>query len=314
MNIDELKEYRGITPVPDDFDEYWDRALEEMRAVEPNEEFIKADYKYPNAKCYDLYFTGVNGARIHAKHARPQSISEKTPAILIFHGYSSSSPDWFDLMGFVMAGFSVFALDCRGQGGRSEDIGGVWGDTYLGHIIRGVDEKDPNKLLYRDIFLDTAELAGIVMNCDFVDGERVFAHGGSQGGGLTLACAALEPRIKKLSATYPFLSDYKKQYELKGEAFAELTHYFRTRDPRHEREDEVFTRLGYVDVKNLAKRIKAKSLVFTALSDTAVPPAGQFAAYNNMVCEKKHIIYPDFGHEGLRGEKDIMMRFFLAEE
>ena len=32
--------------------------------------------------------------------------------------------DWQNKLSFV-AGFSVAALDCRGQGGLSEDIGGV---------------------------------------------------------------------------------------------------------------------------------------------------------------------------------------------
>ena len=31
----------------------------------------------------------------------------------------------------------------------------------------------------------------------FVDGEKMGAMGGSQGGGLTLACASLVPEIKK---------------------------------------------------------------------------------------------------------------------
>jgi len=30
------------------------------------------------------------------------------------------------------------AMDCRGQGGSSEDSGGVKGNTLCGHIIRGL--------------------------------------------------------------------------------------------------------------------------------------------------------------------------------
>lgn len=56
-------------------------------------------------------------------------------------------------------GFTVAALDCRGQGGLSEDKGGVLGNTLQGHIIRGLDDPNPDNLLFRDIFLDTAMLA-----------------------------------------------------------------------------------------------------------------------------------------------------------
>lgn len=46
------------------------------------------------------------------------------------------------------------------------------------------------------MFLDTVKTALILMSMDFVDETRVGATGGSQGGGLTIACAALESRIK----------------------------------------------------------------------------------------------------------------------
>ena len=54
-----------------------------------------------------------------------------------------------------------------------------------------------------------AQLAKILMDMPQVDEHRVCATGGSQGGGLTIACAALEPRINRIGLNYPFLSDYK---------------------------------------------------------------------------------------------------------
>ena len=35
MPLEELLEYQGRNPRPEDFDEYWERALTEMRAVDP---------------------------------------------------------------------------------------------------------------------------------------------------------------------------------------------------------------------------------------------------------------------------------------
>ena len=62
-----------------------------------------------------------------------------------------------------------------GQGGLSEDRGGVFGNTLEGHIIRGLDDPNPDNLLFRDIFLDTTMLARIVMDMPFVDKNRVGA-------------------------------------------------------------------------------------------------------------------------------------------
>ena len=65
-------------------------------------------------------------------------------------------------MPYAASGVAVFARDVRGQGGRSEDVGRAFGNTLHGHIIRGLADKDPHKLFYRDVYLDTAQLAGIV--------------------------------------------------------------------------------------------------------------------------------------------------------
>jgi cephalosporin-C deacetylase len=313
MSLAELKTYRGRNPRPDDFDAYWEAALAEMKAVDPQVELRPHDLKAPVAECCDLYFTGVGGARVHAKYLRPKGVAKPHPAVLLFHGYSGNSGDWADKLSYVALGYSVAALDCRGQGGLSEDVGGVKGNTLQGHIIRGLDDT-PDKLLFRQIFLDTAQLARIVMAMPEVDEARVGCTGGSQGGGLTLACAALEPRIKRAAPLVPFLCDYQRVWEMDLDvaAYEELRQYFRLFDPRHEREQEVFTRLGYIDCQHLAPRIKADVLWGIGLMDQICPPSTQFAAYNRIQSPKDMLIYPDFGHEGLPGCSDRVFEFMAG--
>jgi len=315
MPLDQLQAYTGTNPRPDDFDAYWDRALAEMRGTDPQIELVPSEFQTPSAECFDLYFTGVRGARIHVKYARPRGITEQHPAIVQFHGYTGNAGDWSERLAFVSLGFSVFALDCRGQGGLSEDRGGVKGNTHNGHFIRGLDDDEPDNLLFRHIFLDTAQLASIAMNMPEVDETRVYATGGSQGGALTIACAALEPRIRKAAAVFPFLSDYRRVWEmdLAKDAYVELRTYFRFFDPQHERENEIFTTLGYIDIQHLADRIKGEVVMGVGLMDTVCPPSTQFAAYNKITSPKRLEIFPDFGHEGLPGLSDKFIQFFLQD-
>ena len=311
MPLEDLYIYQGINPRPDDFDQYWDQAIAEMRSIDPQVEFTPADFQLPSAECFHLYFTGVGGARVYAKYLRPKRSTSPHPAILMFHGYSMSSGDWFNMLPYCALGYSVAALDSRGQGGLSEDVGGVKGNTLRGHIIRGLDD-DPEKLLFRQIFLDTAQLAQIVMAMPEVDQNRVGATGASQGGGLTVACAALEPRIQRLAPVYPFLSDYKRVWEidLSINAYSELQEYFRRFDPRHQREAEVFTKLGYIDIQHLCGRIRGEVLWGIGLMDTICPPSTQFAAYNKISASKSMAVYPDFGHEDILGHRDLIYQFF----
>src|SRR5206468_7038726 len=132
-----------------------------------------------------------------------------------------------------------------------------------------------------------------------------------QGGGLTLACAALTPRLKKAAPIFPFLCDYLRVWEmdLANNAYEELRTFFRMFDPLHERREEVFTRLGYIDNQHLAHRIKAEVLMPIGLMDQVCPPSTQFAAFNKIRSKKQMLIYPDFGHESLPGAQDRIFDF-----
>ncbi|WP_391572552.1 acetylxylan esterase [Cohnella sp.] len=312
MSLEQLQEYQGRNPRPVDFDEYWSRALAEMRAVKAEVELVRSEFQAPNAECFDLYFTGVRGARIHAKYVRPKNAPVPHPAILQFHGYTGSAGEWCDKLSYASVGYSVIAMDVRGQGGKSEDTGGVKGTTLNGHLIRGLDDH-PDNLLFRHIFLDTAQLAGIAMGFPEVDPDRIGAMGASQGGGLTLACGALEPRIKRLAPTFPYLCDYLQGYDLDLDpGNQELKRFFRFHDPQHRRKQEIFTKLGYIDIQYLAQRIRGEVMLGISMMDIGCPPSTQFSVYNKITAPKSLEIYPDFGHEYLPGFGDQTMQFFLG--
>jgi cephalosporin-C deacetylase len=310
MPMEELRSYQGLNPRPADFNEFWNQSLEELSTVDPSVELIPADFETSFAECYHLYFNGIGGARIHAKYLRPKKPDGLLPAVLMFHGYSANSGAWGDKLAYVAQGICVAAMDCRGQGGLSEDTGGVVGNTLHGHIIRGLDGP-PDQMLFRQIFLDTVQLARVVMELPEVDGNRLGASGGSQGGGLTLACAALEPGIKLAAPLYPFLSDYRRVWEidLATDAYCEIQEYFRKFDPLHEREESTFTKLGYIDVQHLCPRIQAEVRLGVCLMDTVCPPSTQFAAYNKIKAKKSLQIYPDYGHETPPGYEDRVFQF-----
>lgn len=50
-------------------------------------------------------------------------------------GIRVQAGSWFEQASFAGMGMAPIALDCPGQGGPSEDIGGFEGTTVAGHIV-----------------------------------------------------------------------------------------------------------------------------------------------------------------------------------
>ena len=76
--------------------------------------------------------------------------------------------------------------------------------------------------------------------------------------------------------------------------------------------EQVFNTLGYIDIQNISKRIKAKTFMACGLMDQICPPSSQHAAYNKISAEKDIVYYPDFAHERLPGWADKVHQFILS--
>jgi cephalosporin-C deacetylase len=311
LSYDDLLTYTGTNPRPDDFDEFWDKSLAELAAVDPEIELVPATFQAPFARCEHLYFTGTGGVRVHAKLVRPRDTTGPAPAVLMYHGYGGGAPQWTDLLSYAARGYTIAALDVRGQVGLAAPEQHAGAFTLRHHVVDGLDE-GPEHLEYRHVFLDARRLADLVLGLDEVDPDRVGSTGYSQGGGLSLVAAALEPRVKLVATVYPFMTDYQRAYELSLEKqpYGEIADWFRRRDPQHRREAEVFTRLGYIDVQHLAPRIRARVDLTVGLEDRVCPPSTQFAAYNKLAGEKSVRLYPDHGHDALPGLDDDIYTLF----
>ncbi len=311
---EELLSFQGRTPRPDNFDIFWEEGLSQLEKVKKDPNLTPADINVPGVSCFHLTYTGIGDAAIYAKYLRADMSGWNRPVLLVFHGYRKSSPSWSHLLQYVGAGFDVMAMDCRGQGGRSQDVGGVKGTTFSGHFIRGIDDPDPHRMLMHQIMLDAVRLAQIASEINGRKSTPVAVLGASQGGGLAIAAASLFPEIRKVVTICPFLCDYKRVWEMGvgDTAYEELREYFRMFDPRHEREMEIFTKLGYIDVQHLASRIRGDVLLLTGGADMVCPPSAQYAAYNKIRAPKQAHLYPDYGHEIAPDMEDAALRFLLS--
>lgn len=308
--------YRGTNPKPADFDQFWDERLAEVRTADLDFSVTPCGQLPACAACrfLELRFRGVRGGTVYAKYLRPAA-QGPVPLVLQFHGYPGAGRSWLEQATFPGMGCALLAMDCPGQGGQGWDPGGYAGTTAAGHLVAGLDG-EAKDMYYVRLYQNIALLCRIVRELEGVDLGRIFINGASQGGGLGIVCAALDPLLpKKAAILYPFLSDFQRVWELGRDetAYQGLRYYSRWFDPDGTRRREMFTRLGYIDVHHFAPRVRCQVLFGTGLADTVCPPVTQFAVYNNLTCEKRHILFPEYGHEEIQAFDDEILSFFGEE-
>lgn len=310
MSLEEMRSYRGRQEAPKEFEAFWRKQLEAHQTL-PTYDLREQAFNLASANCYELRFKAANGSTVYAKCLFPKSTSP-VPVLFYFHGYQGQSLDWTEYLKFLASGYGVVAMDVRGQAGQSTDYGRFDGMTVKGQVIRGAVE-GPEKLFYKDIYLDVYQLIALVSSWDFVDDKHLVSYGASQGGALALIAAALHPKISKVASIYPFLSDFKRVLELgdNSEPYNELFRYFKFSDPFHDTEAMFLEHLSYIDVKNFASRITCPVAMVIGLEDDICPPSTQFAIYNRLTGEKEVKILPDYGHEALNVKVNDYVYDFL---
>lgn len=312
MSLNDLKKYQGCSPRPADFKEFWKKQVDKIKGIKPECKTEKIEMNVDGVECFDLYFKGADGAKIHCKYARPTQ-EGKFPAVFHFHGYHSHSGDWFDKIALAKLGFHSFTMDSRGQGGLSEDNLQTGGSTLTGHIMKGICE-GPENLAFTKIYLDTVYLVELAKSMKNVDSSKLYTFGQSQGGALAVACAALNPEVSKVVSCYPFLSDFKRVLDAPFQmgAYGEINNYFKFSDPLHRREEEIFNTLSYIDIQNFAPDMMCELIFVTALMDQICAPSSQYAFYNKFKGVKTEIVYPQHGHEWIPGFMDIVLKTILG--
>ena len=128
-----------------------------------------------------------------------------------------------------------------------------------------------------------------------VDESRLAATGISQGGGITLAVAALSDRLTLALPDIPFLCDFRSAIEITPlPPYTELSSFLKAHPGLT---DQVIRTLSYCDNINLAPNVRCRTVVLNCLWDDICPPSTIFGAYNHIPAEKSMEIYPYHKHE-----------------
>lgn len=301
LRPDELARHRTAVAAPDDLREFWDRHLAlASGAATPTRLEPYGVELFDRVEIFDVTFSGAHGHPIRGWFIRPKGErAGGIPIIVKFIGYGGGRGMPEDHLLWPGVGYAVLVMDSRGQAGV--DLGGTGDPTTVGEagpqvpgvLTRGLTS--PDSYYYTRMWTDAARAVDVAAELEGVDPKRVGVTGMSQGGGLSIAAAALNPKVAWLSPEVPFMCDVARAITITDQQpYYEISQYLAW----HTDEVEVARRtLSYVDGAVLAAWITAPSLTNVGLMDDVCPPSTVYAAHNAMGGEKEIVAYEFMAHQ-----------------
>ncbi len=292
MPLEQMRQYKPPLYREADFETFWDTTTAETVEQPLNAELIPFDLPTRGLQSYAVRFDGFKGGRLAGWYVRPTARG-KFPGVCIYHGYSGRGCRPLDMINYAAQGICVLSMDCRGQIGESQDASIVTEGFAPGWMTRGI--RDPKQYYFRYVYADAIRALELLANREEVDNTRLAVTGGSQGGGITIAVAALSDRPILALPDVPFLCDFRRAIDIAPFGpYPEIVSFLKAFPHLYR---ETMRTLSYVDVMNLAPWIKCRTVMCNSLWDDICPPSTVFAAYNHVTAEKHMDIYPYHKHE-----------------
>jgi cephalosporin-C deacetylase len=308
-NTQELFEYLPPLTKRDDFDTFWEETISKAKAVPIDIEMTKYEYPSPYVSVYSIQYNGFDETRIHGWYLVPNFIpKDQLPCLIHYHGFTGNRGTPADFMQWVMMGMAVVSVDCRDQSGLTGNSAKYSGGYSQNVVCKGILYKE--EYYFRAVYMDCMKAIDFACAQPEIDQSRIVLEGGSQGGALTMAVCALDPRPCLALADVPSNSDLQKRVEGAYGSFSSVTEYLK-QYPQYT--DKAFETLSYFDTMNLASRIRCMVLASVGLKDNTCPAKMYFATYNRISSPKEIRMYPFNGHEGGRGVHNEVKLNYLAE-
>lgn len=300
MNTIELRkqELSNIQPLPTldraALEQFWGPALQSA-GTRPLELAVAAEeVPFPHMKVHKVTYQGFDHTPIHGWHIAPAVTGgELRPCVVLFQGYGGERGYPERYAAWAMLGYSVLAVDVRGQGcGETGNLLDFGGGVARGWVTQGITSKENS--YYMAVAIDSMRAVEAAAQLPGVDLARIAVAGGSQGGGLALLAGALNPRVAAIAADIPNMCRLDYGVLHSASSLTEIAQYIK-RYP--DQLDAVLHTIAHFDIVNLAYRITAPVMMSVGWKDTVCMPETIYAAYNQIQSPKEIRDYPFSGHE-----------------
>jgi cephalosporin-C deacetylase-like acetyl esterase len=289
-------------PAPVDFDAFWDAKLKELADVPPNPHLERVESGKPGVAYWKITMANIRGSRIQGQLARP-SEGDKLPALLIVQwaGVYPLQRNWATdraAQGWLVLNIEAHDLPIDGtpEFYREQSAGPLRGYPTIGN-------EDRDKSYFLRMYLSCYRAAEYLAERPDWDGKTLVVMGDSQGGMQSLVTAGLHPKITAALPLVPAGCDMLGPDIGRKGGWPQWYDGVRGKDAL-----SVRAASRYYDVANFARRIRCPVLVGLGLLDETCPPAGVFAAVNQIQSAKEVVVLPTSGHQDRGGSQSAFRK------
>jgi cephalosporin-C deacetylase len=295
--------------MPSDFVEFWQRSIAEARNVPLNAMMTRMpDRSRDDVDVYHINFQNTRTtSRIYGILSMPKG-SGPFPALLIVPG--AGVRPYFPSYEWAHRGVITLSIGIHGIP--------VDRDSLLYNELRATalqnyntaQVEDRDRYYYRRVIVGAVKAGDFIFSLPQFDKKTYAVRGGSQGGGLAIMTAALDPRIIAFASDYPALSDHFGY--VKGPVGG-WPHIFA--DTLIKAKAEKMATLPYYDAVNFARLLRVPGFFAWGFNDPVVPPHSMYAAYNVIQSPKRLMVHPPAVHGAApeqRKAEDAWLREMLG--
>lgn len=299
------KEYRGLATAgidpnsikptvanPTDFTDFWNKAKADLAKIPLDARMtLLPDRCTENVNVYHVNIQNYRiGSRLYGILCVPKK-EGKYPALLRVPG-AGIRPYNGDV---ATAEKGIITLEIGIHGVPVNMDASVYNNLMMGSLngywYFNLEHKD--RYYYKRVYTGCVRANDFLTSLPQYDGGNLGVTGGSQGGALSIITAAIDSRVKFLTAYYPAMSDMTGY--LHGRAGG-WPHLLNKDNLIYNSSKEKIETIGYYDVVNFARLIKIPGMYSWGYNDETCPPTSMYASYNVIDAPKTLFLAQETGH------------------
>lgn len=296
-----------LTPtvtLPEDFDEFWNKNLEELKKYELRPEMtLLPERCTKTVDVYHVSYRNIGGSRMYGVLTVPKA-EGKYPAIIRLPG-AGIGPKSGDVKhserGVIILELGIHGIPVNLEGSIYDDLTrGVLSAYYLDNL------ENRDTYYYKRVFLGCVKAIDFLQSLPQCDG-KIGTLGGSQGGLLSIVTSRLDSRIKATAVYFPAMCDQEGYTHGRAGGWP---HVFKFKGNCTK---EKLTTARYYDAANFARGLKAPVFYAFGYNDITCAPTTTRSTYNVITAPKILSIGENTGHWLYSDQNNAMWDWIIEE-